>query len=897
MPSRAAYCSVSIGSHVVLTVLWKTRQGFGSKPRITKLVDEGRVLFGTSLLPLFHLEKTMKGRWAMQPELLAPAGSFEALRAAVENGADAVYLGGKDFSARQYAANFDREEMLEAIKYAHSRGVKIYVTVNTLLDDREAEEAMEYLHWLYNAGVDAVIIQDLGLLSMSRAVLPELELHASTQMTVHNSRGVELVNRAGIDRVVLAREVSLEDIRRIIRRTRVEVETFIHGALCISYSGQCLMSSMIGGRSGNRGRCAQPCRLRYSLVGQNGDSLGLEVEGEHLLCPRDLNTAALLPRLVEAGISALKVEGRMKRPEYVAVVIKNYRRALDRAVHNPAEFAVAAGEERELAQVFNRDFTSGYYLTNHGRDLMSYHRPNNRGLFLGRIDKVSGGKAKITLAIPLAVGDGVEVWVPRGRKGVKIREIVRYGKKVNSASAGETVLLQLNAGRAGDRVFKTYDAGLMEEAKRSYTSPREERVYDLSFRVTAVAGRPLVVEARDSRGVSVSVSGDFIGEVARKRPLTEAVLREQLSRLGNTPFRLADLTAEIKGEVMYPLSEINRVRQQVVGELKARYRQAMANRPVPAETFQSRLKRFKSGLRGGKAEHGTVSPKLAVQVGSLQAVQAAVTSGADRVIFGGEQFRGRPEFSLEMQGEAVKLAQAAGCSVLIVLPRLWFESQERAIACYLQQVEEWQPDGILVGNPGSIALARDIADLPLVGDYTLNVFNSFTADRLSRWGLSQLTLSPELTFQQIAGLHLPVAGECLVHGRIPLMVSEHCVLGALMGGRTADNRCSQPCEVTRVGLRDRMDMVFPVETDQFCRMHIHNPKELCLIDDLKRFRNMKIEWLRILAREKDAAEVARVVGVYRQVLDGEADGEKMKKELAALSDQGFTKGHYYRGVI
>jgi len=334
-------------------------------------------------------------------------------------------MGGKEFSARAYAANFERDEMEEAVKYAHARGVKIYITVNTLLNDVEIWDALKYLHWLYNIGIDAVIIQDLGLLLLSNKILPELELHASTQMTLHNSPGVALAYQSGIERAVLAREVSIKETKDIIAETNVEIETFIHGALCISYSGQCLMSSMIGGRSGNRGRCAQPCRMKYQLVNEHGELIQVDADGEHLLSPKDLKSIELLPKLVDAGIAAFKLEGRMKRPEYVAVVVKNYRAALDRAVKEAQnDYYVSEAAERQLAQAFNRDFTTGHLEQNPGRDLMSYSRPNNRGLFLGRIKEIKGKKALVKLEIPLSVGDGVEIWVSSGRLGTKISEIL-----------------------------------------------------------------------------------------------------------------------------------------------------------------------------------------------------------------------------------------------------------------------------------------------------------------------------------------------------------------------------------------------------------------------------------------------------------------------------------------
>lgn len=325
------------------------------------------------------MKKYLEMIFVQIPEILAPAGDFQSLIAAVENGADAVYLGGKAFNARAFAGNFDDEEMAKAIEYAHLRNVKIYVTVNILIDNSELKDALSYIKTLYDLGVDGLIVQDLGLSFLISRVLPNFPLHGSTQMTIHNREGAEFLAKMGFKRVVLARETSLEDISLINQDPIIELEIFGHGALCICYSGQCLMSSLIGGRSGNRGRCAQPCRMTYTLVDEKGKNAAEEGIGEHLLSPRDLNALELLPEICRTGVSSLKFEGRMKRPEYVATVIRIYREALDRYKKNPESFSVWAEEQKELAQIFNRDFTTGYLLNNPGRDLMSYKRPNNRG--------------------------------------------------------------------------------------------------------------------------------------------------------------------------------------------------------------------------------------------------------------------------------------------------------------------------------------------------------------------------------------------------------------------------------------------------------------------------------------------------------------------------------------
>ena len=345
-------------------------------------------------------------------ELLAPAGSREALTAAVESGADAVYLAGNMFGARAYADNFDEEGLREAIAFAHSRDVRVHVTVNTIVRDEEMAALSRYLRFLYEAGADAALVQDLGVYRLARQAAPDLPLHASTQMTVHNLEGVLLLQEMGFERVVLSRELSLEDIRYIMAHCQVEIETFVHGALCVCYSGQCLMSSMIGGRSGNRGRCAQPCRLPYTLVDETGaDVLGKDA-GQFLLSPKDLKTIELLPELLESGIASLKIEGRMKRPEYVAVVVDAYRRAID-AVEAGRGLPRVAEDEKALAQIFNRDFTTAYLKGRPGRTMMSDSRPNNRGLLVGRVleNDRTAGRVKLKLSGDLSEGDQLDFWV------------------------------------------------------------------------------------------------------------------------------------------------------------------------------------------------------------------------------------------------------------------------------------------------------------------------------------------------------------------------------------------------------------------------------------------------------------------------------------------------------
>ncbi|NIA03231.1 MAG: peptidase U32, partial [Nitrospirae bacterium] len=423
------------------------------------------------------------------PELLAPVGSFESLKAAVENGADAVYMGAKGFSARGYADNFEIEELLEAIDFAHQQDVSTYITVNTLVKEKELRDVAKVLELLCSHGADAVIIQDLGILKILTENFPELPIHASTQMTIHNSPGVELLESLGVKRAVLARELSLKEIKQIRLNTSIQLETFIHGALCISYSGRCLMSSFIGGRSGNRGYCAQPCRKMYKLD-ENGDD-------GHLLSPRDLNLSSRLIDLIHAGVDSLKIEGRMKKPEYVAVVTKTYRDILDR-FSKDQNAMVTKDEQQRLAIIFNRDFTEGYISGDPGRSLMTSDFSGNRGTLLGSIIKSDHDTFTLKLEMPLRLGDGIFV----NGSGTSINVILMEGERVKEAPASSIVTIPFQgAPPPGSTVYKTYDLELIASARKSYSALIKK--IPVSIDVKAKKGDALTILIKDKTGNSI----------------------------------------------------------------------------------------------------------------------------------------------------------------------------------------------------------------------------------------------------------------------------------------------------------------------------------------------------------------------------------------------------------
>lgn len=842
-------------------------------------------------------------------ELLAPVGSWEALEAAVHNGADAVYLGGKLFSARQYASNFDEAEMARALDFAHLRGVRVCVTVNTIMSDSELEPALNYLKFLYEAGADAVIVQDLGLADLARQTLPKLELHASTQMTAHNLPGVlELENR-GFHRVVLAREVSLANIQHIHKHCQAELEVFIHGALCISYSGQCLMSSLIGGRSGNRGRCAQPCRLKYELVDAHGGSVDRENLGNHLLSPKDLWMVDHLPELLQAGVKSFKIEGRMKRPEYVATVVRVYREAMDKALAagKDGNYAIAESTKKQLFQIFNRDFSKAHFFTNPGRDLMSFKRPNNRGLRLGRVDQYDFKKKLVTITLEeqLGVGDGIEFWISQGgRQGVIIKELWQNGQKVQEAQEGTQVSFEaVGKIRPGDRVFKTSDAALIGRARETFGhQARELGRIPVYAQVEAQVGLPLKIVLQDAQGNTGEAYTNFIAETAIKRPLTEEVVHQQVDRLGNTPFALAEVRCQLGSAVMVPMSEINEARRQAVENLTEN-RLASFRRSKVQEWKQVKL------AAGLSKDFGENLPKsstlgLSVTVGDLDSVKQAVAAGAKTIYFGGENYRSKPAVTVEQFQEAGELCRRNRAQLVLASPRILSDGQLEA---YLQKLKKIAPyvDGVQVGNLGLLHLVREMGK-PIYGDIGFNTFNWYTAKVLGAAGVKRLTLSPELTMQQIKELNQRATGvehEVIVQGHLPMMISEYCAPGAVAGGHTTEQKCSKPCRNGTFGLKDRMGFVFPIETDEYCRMHIFNPKELSMIDNIAELAAAGVVTMRLELKKETPRRVGQLVTAYNQELQKlEADPEYYQvtsglKDKLEAGTAGFTKGHFYRGVM
>lgn len=830
-------------------------------------------------------------------ELLAPAGDWDSLLAAIAAGADAVYLGGKSFNARQNAANFDIKQLQEAADLLHLHQRRLYVTVNTLIFESELEEALKYLGKLYNIGADAVIIQDLGLIRLARKYLPDLELHASTQMTVGNREGAAFLKKLGLKRIVLARELTKAEVEAVALLPGIEVEVFVHGALCVCYSGQCLMSSMIGGRSGNRGRCAQPCRMEYRL-GQTGGGF-IPTKGSYLLSPKDLALITEIPALYRAGVKSLKIEGRMKRPEYVYQVVKAYRRALERFQENPAAYEVDPQEIRKLEQSFNRGFTSGYFGGNRNAELMSFSRPNNRGVFLGRIVAGNGpeGYVNLKLEASLEVGDEVEVWISQGgRSAGPVRGLISKGRPVNKAEAGETVKIAIG-GRfhPGDRVFKVFSIENERQIKEVLDMENPDLKVSCSAEIRGELGEVLTVVFHDSQGNQGAAATETRLQQARNRPLTSEILKEQLGRLGNTPYRLTEVKTELPDNVMIPLSDLNQARRRAIEGLTIAKLGSYKRKPVvlgDPVLFP----------KNQKGENGRGRCVLSVWAPDLAGVSAAAAAGADLIYAGGDELTGF-HWTKQLLESAIEEAHNHGAHLVIGLPRIQREGQRRQWLPYLENVRRLQPDGIILSDLGSLQLLEVDEELGLFLNYTFNFFNSHALKSIENPLVKQITLSPELTLEQIEEIsahNRDTRLECLVHGPLELMVSEYCPLNSILSDRKGE--CQGFCRKDRYFLRDRLDLDFPIFADQFCRMHLLNSKDLCLYGDLPKLTRAGVKAFRLELKTYPTADIGLIVQRYRMALDlifaGQevVNAETVIEEFKRLSGRGITKGHYFRGV-
>lgn len=789
-------------------------------------------------------------------ELLAPAGDFECLRAAVLNGANAVYVGGKSFSARQFAGNFDNAEMIEAVRFCHAYKAKLYVTINTLMSNLELKEAMLYAGFLYNIGIDGIIIQDIGFLKLLREQLPELEIHGSTQMTAHNLEGVNLLYSMGIKRVVLSRELSLDEIKYIKANTQAEIEVFIHGALCISFSGQCLFSSMIGGRSGNRGKCAQPCRMQYSLNSQRDKA--------YYLSPKDLSTLDFVMDIMDIGVDSLKIEGRMKKPQYVATVISSYRHAMD---GNPKE-----DDFQKVAQAFNRGgFTSGYFMGSQGNDMMCPERPKNWGTYLGQVKGANGKFASIKLEKPLNIGDGIELF-SKGI-GAPISSIRVNGENVENGKTGDTVEVYLEGAQKGDRVFKSFDIALEKEAEESYKGKFIRRIpVEGSFK--AEKGKPIELTIRTEAGIEIRVTGEN-PEIALKTSTSRERISESLDKMKDTPFYFDKLEIQIGEGLAIAVSKINSLRREAVESLL----DELQNKRVykkPQVTFNTNITKKQ--------------PQLVVTTGNIELLKAAVDGGANIVFFGGDPLR------INKGSFEEALAYATGkCEVYPWIPEVVLED----VNLLKEKLLKYKEIGINKALCGNLGIYNYLSGIgyEVYLDRGFNFFNSISVETFKNIGC---VISPELNFAQIKDLISKTDNKTLltVHGKTKLMVNRNCIIGSALGN--GKEGCPTLCKNEINTITDRIGEQFSCITDFNCKSHIYNSKILCTVENIKELLNLNADYFVISLLDEGYDLGLLTVKTYKNAIEeglkGNYKQEEFTKELLNILSGKITKGHFLRGV-
>lgn len=828
-------------------------------------------------------------------ELLAPAGGKRAFYAALNSGADAIYLGVDKFSARRQAENFTLHDLRDAVREAHLKDVKIYVAFNTIIADDELETAVESLAHINNAGVDSVIVQDWGVLKAVRDYFPELKVHASTQMNTHNLSMVKLLEETGASRITLARELAIDEIAQVCGESGIEIETFIHGALCFSYSGQCLFSSMVGNRSGNRGMCPQACRMSYRLLTAGEKDEVWPTPGDHILSTKDLAGIRLIPDLAQAGVRALKIEGRMKSPEYVATVVRVYRHAINRYLENPGTFEVPDGEIDELREVFSRGFTEGYFREIKDDRLMSYFRPSDRGVLLGRVTFLDVYTAKLGLQLKreLCLGDEIEVWVSRGgRVRTKVSQLYIGDKKVDCAPAGAKAVVIFDEKRhkinAGDRVFRVHNERLVQAAQASITGASERKIpIEISARVAI--GEPVEIAAHVSGrpGEEARVVSDFIAEKGERRTLTEADLIAQLNRLGNTVYEAVEWDITVGEGVMVPLGQLNEVRRNLVDKLdEAR----LASRQRTAVSAGKARDKIIGDMRRETAiERRT--PVISVDVSTLEQATKAVEHGADWLYV-------KPVFSRQAGAgiqEVAELARAKGARVALASGNILHQSQLETFLKFVDAHASYL-DGLLVDNFGVYREAKALG-LPIFTDYHINNFNRLSTKYFKDGGASRICLSAELTLEQIRDIAgaVDVGIEAIVHGWLEVMTAEHCVASAGTGSCAA-------CATRTFYIEDSKGFRFPVEQDTHCRSHIYNSRELYLLPNMKELLDAGISSVRLLLDRYEPQHVGEFTSAYREAVDlirnGLTDISKAVKRAEKIFPHGFetTTGHFFRPV-
>ena len=807
-------------------------------------------------------------------ELLAPAGTMENFMAALESGADAIYLGGKVFNARAHAANFGIDELREAVRLAHILDVSVYVTVNILIGDTELKDLEQYIKDLDSIGVDAIIVQDLAVAEIAKRVAPNIHLHGSTQMTAATLDAVRFYESLGFTRVVLARELSLKEIQHICKHCKAEIEVFVHGALCVCYSGQCLMSSFIGGRSGNRGACAQPCRLPYELLDSNGESV-LPKHEAYLLSPKDLNYSEYMNELVAAGVTSFKVEGRMKKVSYVRQVIGTYREILDEA-------SIHENQRKALASGFNRGFSTAYLEDTVGRQMMTVVAPNHQGKPIGE-SYTKKGEVYLSLTEPIEQGSLVKILQSNGSvtyytvddEWTCVSDTLYKGRPAEGLAVGQLYLASTPK--------NTKSRGLQE-----FTRKYDMSVY-LSVGSNGETNYTELTTILDS-GLSVTVTNEYVPAIANKVPTSLEKVTEQLGRLGNTLFKLSYVDIP-DGPYMWPASVLNALRRDAVTALET----ALITHHV--ESWQA-LQVTGDVDYDFKAQHELsydTCPMISARVDEIEGVKAAIAGGAQKIVFGGDRLSRTP-YALSVYDEVARLCAQSDVICTFATPRVVKDDEVEAYKHTLEAIVQAHPDSISIHVPQALLWLRELGYTGAIeADTGLNIFNTPTLHFWEQLHMSCVNPSQELTLKQITELakhsHVPI--ETMIHGYTEMMISEYCAIASFVGTGSKVN-CPMPCVKESYSLKDRKGEIFPIRTDPYCRMHIMNSHEMDMRAYVPMLLQKGISILRVDGRHMKPSYVKDIVSQYVGIATGTMEAPPKKIDSQGES---ITRGHYFRGIL